>query len=335
MTGPLDGVRVLDLTSMVAGPAATMILGDQGADVIKVEPPNGDLMRHLSLQRNGMSAFFLSCNRNKRSLAVDLKSTGGLVILQKLIPTADVLVHNFRPGAAERIGLGEEAVRAFRHDIIYVSITGYGETGPYAGQRAYDPVIQAMSGIMDVLRDGELPLKTGPSSADIMGGELALVALLGALEYRDRAGVGQAIDLSMQDIAAWMTQTRWNDQPDASPGQVLPCSDGFVFAEAPDSGVAVTQVGSDQQSREQRLESLAQAGVRAASLDTPIEIATHPQTIARRLWIRHVAADGEVWPVLQGPLGLVETPASVGAPMGPLDHDRSVILASIPAVRCR
>ena len=134
-TGPLHGVRVLDLTTMVAGPVATMMLADQGADVIKVETPSGDLMRRLAKGRNGMNAFFLACNRNKRSLAVDLKTEAGREIVHKLIATADVLVHNFRPGTAERIGLGEDAVRAIRHDIIYVSISGFGERGPYAGQR--------------------------------------------------------------------------------------------------------------------------------------------------------------------------------------------------------
>jgi crotonobetainyl-CoA:carnitine CoA-transferase CaiB-like acyl-CoA transferase len=118
MAGPLAAVRVLDLTTMVAGPVATRILADQGADVIKIEPPSGELMRHFSNGRNGMSAFFLSCNRNKRSLAVDLKAPEGLAVVCKLIATAAVLVHNFRPGAAERIGLGEDAVRSLRSRVI-------------------------------------------------------------------------------------------------------------------------------------------------------------------------------------------------------------------------
>ncbi len=130
MPGAMEGVRILDLTTMVAGPVATMMLADQGAEVIKVESPHGDLMRHFSRGRNGMNASFLSCNRNKRSLAVDLKSADGLEIVKKLIATAQVFVHNFRPGIAERIGLGEEVVRAIRNDIVYVSITGYGTKGP-------------------------------------------------------------------------------------------------------------------------------------------------------------------------------------------------------------
>jgi crotonobetainyl-CoA:carnitine CoA-transferase CaiB-like acyl-CoA transferase len=154
-SGPLHGVRVLDVSTMVAGPVATMMLADQGADVIKVEPLNGDLVRRMAKGRNGMNALFLSCNRNKRSIAVDLKTERGRGIVHKLIATADVIVHNFRRGTAERIGLGEDTVRAIRNDIIYVSISGFGETGPYAGQRAYDPIIQAMSGLADVQRDPE------------------------------------------------------------------------------------------------------------------------------------------------------------------------------------
>src|ERR1700730_15691257 len=127
MSGPLEGVRILDFTTMVAGPVATMMLADQAAEVIKIEPPRGDLMRHFRQSRRGMSAFFLCCNRNKRSLAVDLKAAEGLEIVKKLIATADVLIHNFRPGAAERIGLGEDAVREIRRDIVYVSISGFGE----------------------------------------------------------------------------------------------------------------------------------------------------------------------------------------------------------------
>lgn len=214
MAGPLDGVRVLDLTSMVAGPVATMILADQGADVIKIEPLGGDLMRHLSLRRNGMSAFFLSCNRNKRSLAVDLKSGDGLAIIQKLIPTADVLVHNFRPGTAERIGLGEEPVRALREDIIYVSINGYGENGPYSAQRAYDPVIQAMSGLADIQADKETgrPRMVRTIIADNVTALTAAQAITAALFARARTGHGQHVRLAMLDA---MIAFVW---PEAMPG---------------------------------------------------------------------------------------------------------------------
>jgi crotonobetainyl-CoA:carnitine CoA-transferase CaiB-like acyl-CoA transferase len=201
MPGPLEGIRVLDFTSMVAGPVATMMLADQGAEVIKIEPPRGDLMRHLSRGRNGMSASFLCCNRNKRSLAVDLKTAEGLAIVKKLIATAEVLVHNFRPGAAERVGLGEDAVRAIRRDIVYVSITGFGERGPYAGQRAYDPVIQAMSGLAEIQRERDTgrPRMVRAIIADNTTALTAAQAITAALFARERSGQGQHVRIAMLD----------------------------------------------------------------------------------------------------------------------------------------
>jgi crotonobetainyl-CoA:carnitine CoA-transferase CaiB-like acyl-CoA transferase len=201
MAGALDGIRVLDLTTMVAGPVATMMLADQGADVIKVESPRGDLMRHFSRGRNGMNASFLSSNRNKRSLALDLKTDDGLQILKRLIATAQVFVHNFRPGIAERMGLGEEVVRAFRSDIVYVSITGYGTSGPYANQRAYDPVIQAMSGLADIQRDRDTgrPRMVRTIIADYTTALTAAQAITAALFARERSGEGQHVRLSMLD----------------------------------------------------------------------------------------------------------------------------------------
>jgi crotonobetainyl-CoA:carnitine CoA-transferase CaiB-like acyl-CoA transferase len=201
MPGPLEGIRVLDFTSMVAGPVATMMLADQGAEVIKVEPPRGELMRHLSQSRKGMSAFFLCCNRNKRSLAIDLKAAEGLEIVNKLIATADVLVHNFRPGAAERAGIGEAAVRALRADIIYVSINGYGERGPYANQRAYDPVIQALSGLAEIQRDRDTgrPRMVRTIVADNTTALSAAQAITAALFARERSGQGQHVRIAMLD----------------------------------------------------------------------------------------------------------------------------------------
>ncbi|MGB9379788.1 CaiB/BaiF CoA transferase family protein [Candidatus Binatus sp.] len=236
MPGAMDGVRILDLTTMVAGPVATMMLADQGADVIKVESPHGDLMRHFSRGRNGMNPGFLSCNRNKRSLAVDLKSADGLQIIRRLIATAQVLVHNFRPGIAERIGLGEEAVRAIQRDIVYVSITGYGTKGPYAGQRAYDPVIQAMSGLADIQRDRDTrrPRMVRTIIADYTTALTAAQAITAALFARERTGIGQHVRLSMLDAMiaylwpeAMPSLTFVGNESDPSDGEVGP---DLVFA---------------------------------------------------------------------------------------------------------
>jgi len=199
--GPLEGVRVLDLTTMIAGPVATMMLADQGADVIKVETTGGDLMRRLAKGRNGMNPAFLSANRNKRSLAIDLKAAEGRAILQKLIATADVLAHNFRTGAPERLGLTEAEVRAIRADIVYVSISGFGESGPYAGQRAYDPVIQAVSGLADIQRDRYTgrPRMVRTIIADFTTALTNAQAITAALFARQRTGEGQHVRIAMLD----------------------------------------------------------------------------------------------------------------------------------------
>ena len=153
--GPLSGIRVIDLTSMISGPVATMMLADQGADVIKVESLAGDLVRGTGPNRSGITSTFISSNRSKRGMALNLKTPEGAEILRDLIRTADVLVQNFRPGTIERMGFGEEAVRAQRDDIIYVSISGFGDGGPFAHQRVYDPVIQALSGLAAIQADGQ------------------------------------------------------------------------------------------------------------------------------------------------------------------------------------
>ncbi len=236
MAGPLEGVRILDLTTMVAGPVAAMMLADQGADVIKVESPAGDLMRRFAFARNGMSASFLSCNRNKRSLAIDLKAAEGLRIMSKLIATADILMHNFRPGAAERIGLGEDAVRAISPNIIYVSISGFGESGPYSNQRAYDPVIQALSGLAEIQRDRDTgrPRMVRTIIADYTTALTAAQAISAALFARQRTGIGQHVRLAMLDsmIAylwpeAMPSLTFVGDEQDPSDGEVGP---DLVFA---------------------------------------------------------------------------------------------------------
>ena len=201
MPGPLDGIRVLDLTTMVSGPVATMMLADQGADVIKIESPAGDIMRQYGVIHRGMSASFLSCNRSKRSLCVDLKTDEGLAIVRRLAATADVLVQNFRPGAIERMGLGEDVVRKLKPDIIFVSISGFGETGPYAHQRVYDGIIQALSGLCDIQTDNETgrPRMVRTIVPDKTTSVTAAQAITAALFARERTGKGQHVRLAMLD----------------------------------------------------------------------------------------------------------------------------------------
>src|SRR5258708_3885908 len=200
MPGPLHGSRVVDLTSNVAGPLATMILGDQGADIIKVEAPDGgDATRAGGHRRAGFTASFLNNNRNKRSIVLDLKTAGGVKALMRLAAGADVFVQNFRPGVAERLGVGEERVRALSPKIVYVSISGFGEKGPYAEKPAYDPVIQGFSGLATVQAgsDEARPRLLRTILPDKLTAITASQAITAALLARQRAGEGQHVRLSM------------------------------------------------------------------------------------------------------------------------------------------
>ena len=202
MPGPLDGYRVIDLTSMVSGPFATMMLGDQGADVIKVESlGQGDHTRTGSNRSNGLSAGFLNVNRNKRSIAVNLKDQRGRDAVIRLAAGADVFIQNFRPGVVERLGVAEPDIRAASPAIVYVSINGFGETGPYAHKRVYDPIIQAASGLASVQggSDDARPRLVRTILPDKLTGVTAAQAVTAALLARARTGAGQHVRLSMLD----------------------------------------------------------------------------------------------------------------------------------------
>ena len=206
MPGPLDGIRVVDLTSMVSGPLATMMLGDQGADVIKVEAPNagGDHTRGAANRRGGMSASFLHNNRNKRSVVLDLKADAGRAALLRIAASADVFVQNFRPGVVERLGIGEDAIRAVAPKVIYVSMSGFGEVGPYAQKPVYDPLVQAVSGLASVQAgsDDAKPRLVRTILPDKLTGIVAAQAIAAALFARERTGEGQHIRLSMLEAVS-------------------------------------------------------------------------------------------------------------------------------------
>ena len=202
MPGALGGIRVVDTTTMISGPICTRILADQGADVIKVEAPGvGDLVRVMGARRDGLSATFVTSNRNKRSVVIDLKQKEGLVLLEKLVATADVFVQNFRPGAAERMGIGEEALRRIKPDLVYCSINGFGEKGPYAHKKVYDPVVQALSGLAAIQadRDTGRPRMVRLIVPDKLTALTAAQAITAALFHRERTGEGQHIRLAMLD----------------------------------------------------------------------------------------------------------------------------------------
>jgi crotonobetainyl-CoA:carnitine CoA-transferase CaiB-like acyl-CoA transferase len=247
MPGPLDGVRIIDLTTMVSGPLGAMILADQGADVIKIEAPGiGDHSRHVATRRGGFSASFLNNNRNKRSVALDLKHPDGLAALKRLIAGADVVMQNFRPGVTERLGVGYEDSQAIRPGIIYASITGFGDTGPYAGKPVFDPLIQSLSGLTTVQAgsDKRRPALVRTILPDKLTGFTIAQAISAALFARERSGMGQHIRLSMLDTVIaflWSSDMGGNtfvgDEVEAETAQsfidlIYETADGYISVAA-------------------------------------------------------------------------------------------------------
>lgn len=203
MAGPLSGVRVIDLSAVVSGPMATGMLADQGADVIKIEPAGGDLTRRVGPVKEDLSALFIAINRGKRAITLDLKQAAARGVLLDLLKTADVLVENFRPGAMDKLGLSYAEVSALNPRIIYVSISGFGQTGPCADRRAYDPVIQAVSGFAAAHpnTDSDEPELLQSLICDKVTALTAAQAVTSALYERSNSGVGKKVDVSMLDAS--------------------------------------------------------------------------------------------------------------------------------------
>ncbi|WP_328778330.1 CoA transferase [Streptomyces canus] len=248
----LAGIRVLDLSRILAAPLATQMLADLGAEVIKVERPgSGDDSRTYGPpfapgpegDRTDTAAFYLSCNRNKRSVTVNHASTEGQELIRALAARSDVLVENFRTGTLAKYGLDHESLRALNPRLVYLSVTGFGQTGPYADRPGYDGIFQAMSGMMSVSGHPEEPMKVGVSMIDILTGLYASTAVLAALRHRDLTGEGQFIDLSLLDcglaslshfamnylVSGEVPQRRGNGGYGGIPSQAFPCKDRPIF----------------------------------------------------------------------------------------------------------
>jgi crotonobetainyl-CoA:carnitine CoA-transferase CaiB-like acyl-CoA transferase len=262
--GSLDGLRILDLSRILAGPTATQLLADLGADVIKVERPgSGDDTRGWGPpfvpgpdgEDSDISAYFLCANRNKRSIAIDLATAEGAALVRRLVAVSDVVVENYKPGDLARYGLDYEALRAIKPGIVWCAISGFGQTGPYADRIGYDFLVQAMGGIMSITGDtdakGGAPMKVGVGIADVMCGMYAAVGILAALRHRDRSGDGQYIDLSLYDsqvswlinaaanhlVSGRIPQRLGNRHPNIAPYQTFAAADGHI----------VVAVGNDAQ----------------------------------------------------------------------------------------
>ena len=246
-SGPLRGLRVLDLTRVLAGPTCTQMLGDLGAEVIKIERPEaGDDTRGFAppfWPETKESAYFLGVNRNKKSLTLDIAQAEGQAIIHSLLETSDILVENFKVGALAKYGLGYEQLKPKYTGLIYCSITGFGQTGPYAARPGYDSLIQAMGGVMSLTGEPDgLPQKVGVPVADLFAGLYGCIGILAALRHRERTGQGQQIDIGMLDThVAWLAnqgmnylatgenpERLGNQHPNIVPYQVFPTKDGHI-----------------------------------------------------------------------------------------------------------
>ena len=249
-SGPLQGIRVIDLTRILAGPYCTMMLADLGADVVKVEPPDGDQARRngpfVAAKDGGgqeYGTYFMSINRGKRSIVIDLKQPEGHALVLDLVRDADVLVENFRPGTMENLGLDYETIKAVNPKIIMLDISGFGQTGPYTKRAALDVIVQAMGGMLSITGEpGGGPVRPGVSMGDITAALFSTVAVLAAIVERDRSGEGQRVDMSMLDCQAAilenplmryfavgeMPERIGTRHPIVTPVQALKTKDGYV-----------------------------------------------------------------------------------------------------------
>ncbi|MBV8888410.1 MAG: CoA transferase [Alphaproteobacteria bacterium] len=240
---PLTGVRVTDLTRILAGPFCSMILADMGAEVIKVEPPRGDPLRRQGAIRDGLSWYFAGFNRNKRSLTLNLRSPEGREVLARLIAQSDVLIENYRPGVLADMGFGAARLAALRPDLVYCNISGFGTTGPYRDRPSFDFINQAMSGFMSVTGEaGRAPMRAGPPIADLVAGLYGAVGVCAALAKRSRTGrgetVGASLNSSLVSLLAFLAanhlatgeppQRTGNDHPIVSPYGLFRTGDGEV-----------------------------------------------------------------------------------------------------------
>jgi len=284
--GPLQGFRILDLSAVVSGPMAALVLADQGADVIKIEPPGwGDGVRGLGASRNGLSAIFSMINRNKRSLAINLKHPAGRELVLKLAETADVLLQNYRPGKMEKLGLGYDTLKQRNPELIYASINGMGEVGPYAQQKVYDYVIQGISGALEAQAEGDELKMVRTIIYDKVTALTAAQGITAALLARERGGGGQHIKISMIDAGIYFNwpDLMWNYSFEGEGVQYAgELADMYEINQARDGAIVTHALGADcsSYSTDELIALLAQNEIPVARANTRAEVLDDPQVKA-------------------------------------------------------
>lgn len=318
---PFEGLKVLEIGQYTTAPLVARTLGALGAQVLKIEPPSGDATRAWPPQRDGQGYFFALSNSDKQSLCLDLRNASDRERFRELLAQADVLVENMKPGSLDKLGFDQAARTAANPGLVYCAISGFGADSAYPGRPAFDTVVQAMSGIMDSIRVGETPQKTGVSYADVLGGLFALVGTLGALVERRRTGTGDAIDISMQDAAAWICQ--WQRAASAPPSrfEVVRCRDGYIVTASAHT-IPAGLLDAARDDRRTAIERLGAQGIAAAPVLSIGEVAQSDHAMARRLLVDVADSAGREWRVFACPIRLGTTPARTRRAIGPLGEAR-------------
>jgi formyl-CoA transferase len=341
MAGALDGIRIIDQTQVMAGPFASMLLADMGAEVIKVEPLEGEHARHVGLEAApGVAAAFLAVNRGKKGITLDLKQPDGVAVLKRLVETADVLVENYRPGVAARLGVDYAALSAVNPRLIYCSISGFGQTGPYAGRGGYDLIAQGMAGIMSATgSDGGPPVKVGVPVADLGAGLFALLGILAALRARRITGRGQQVDTSLFEAAlalsAWEATEYWytGEIPKRlatahrlnAPYQALRASDGHFTVGAANPKlwpIFAGLIGRPELTQDPRFKGVGDRVKNRAALEKELEAATSRETRAH--WLAKCEAAGiPAGPIYSIPEALADPHAQARGMVQELEHPQA------------
>ena len=311
---PLDGLRILDFTRVLSGPLATALLADLGAEVIKVEPPQGDDYRAIGPMRNGESALFTVMNRNKKSLVLDLKLPASIALIHDMAAQVDVVVENFRPGVADKLGIGSQVLRARNPKLVYVSVSGFGQTGPMASKPAYDVIVQAMSGIMEATGDPNgPPTLVGEAISDVVAGLFASWATLAALHQTNRTGEGQHVDVAMFDttlsfLATSVSRYLFTGKPAKRVGNRHPLSAPFGVYKAQDGHFALAVLNH-------KLFAAVTHAMGRDNLGQDVTLATDEQRSDREPELR---AAIEAWAAHHTVDAVVQQIAAAGVPVAPI-----------------
>jgi crotonobetainyl-CoA:carnitine CoA-transferase CaiB-like acyl-CoA transferase len=302
---PLAGLRILEIGQYTTAPLAAKQMAALGAEVIKIEPAQGEASRAWPPHLKGESYFFTLNNTNKRSLAVDLRKPGDKAAIAELIRSSDVLVENLKPGSLARLGFSWDKLKAINPRLVYCAISGYGQDSIYPGRPAFDTVIQAMCGLMDLTRADGVPTKIGISVADTTGGMMGLFCILAMLERREQTGEGCFIDLAMQDVGVWATHTGWRPE-NRSEHTIVACRDGEVAAIGTVDGVTAqlrsANIEAKTLPRADVVAALLKAGIPAAAVHTVDEIGVSQRQPGG--FIRMVDTGPRRWPLLELPFQL-------------------------------